>query len=185
MENISETAKAIAGIGLGEWAFIAVIALFLYGACRKQNLLSIAYFFLFIPCLVLIWIGEFKASGILFLAGAVAIPLGQQLLKSKPAASGITVTIEKIDSDGNSSGRQKRARGFPPDFAAPNPISKERIHDAIKDGEVLSIRYYGEMSDGSSRPIIPRVINGNKLHARCINSETEKTYFISKMEEDI
>ena len=183
MEHITEMVEAVTTIKPGEWVVIALIALFLYGAGLKKKLSSAAYFFLFFACLALIWTGEFKAAGIVFLVGAVAIPLGQQLLKRDPRAPEITVTFEKDYSDDDSPRRRNRARQFPPDFSPSNPISKERLLSAINDGEVLTVRYYGEMSDGSPRPIVPRFIEGGKVHARCINSATEKTYFISKMEE--
>ena len=57
----------------------------------------------------------------------------------------------------------------------------EVLQNAIETGEVLDIIYQGGSQPGTSRQISPISISNNKVRARCISSNTVKSFLISKI----
>lgn len=59
--------------------------------------------------------------------------------------------------------------------------AKEALELALEQSEKLSIIYEGGSQAGKARVIAPLSINGDKVRARCYNSEKVKVFLISKI----
>ncbi len=58
----------------------------------------------------------------------------------------------------------------------------EKLKTNIGKGETINIVYYGGSQPGSTRPIVPVKISGDKLTAVCLNSKKSKQFILSKIE---
>ena len=58
---------------------------------------------------------------------------------------------------------------------------KERLENAIASGEILEIKYFGGSNPGKPRNISPIKIDGNRLIARCLQSNEVKSFSIEKI----
>jgi len=74
--------------------------------------------------------------------------------------------------------------GNPPKFVYPQYESIERcvLETAIKTGNTIKVIYHSGNQCGTAREIIPLEINEGYVNARCIKTNKEKTYSISKIE---
>jgi hypothetical protein len=57
-----------------------------------------------------------------------------------------------------------------------------RIREAMENGEVLWVKYWGGSQPGSVREISPITLSGDKVRVRCLTSESVKTFNIHKIE---
>jgi hypothetical protein len=58
---------------------------------------------------------------------------------------------------------------------------KERLENAIASGEILEIKYFGGSNPGKPRNISPVKIDGNRLIARCLQSNEVKSFSLEKI----
>jgi hypothetical protein len=56
------------------------------------------------------------------------------------------------------------------------------IRKAIGTGEVIKIKYHGGSQPGAVREITPNKLDGNKIYAHCLTSNTVKAFIIDKIE---
>lgn len=56
-----------------------------------------------------------------------------------------------------------------------------RLLEAIETGEVLNIKYNGGSQPGALREIAPISISNDKVSARCLTSNSTKTFYIEKI----
>ncbi|MGR6034127.1 MAG: hypothetical protein ACU4EQ_07195 [Candidatus Nitrosoglobus sp.] len=59
--------------------------------------------------------------------------------------------------------------------------TEDRLEEAIEDGEVLKIIYYGGNQLGASRYIPPIKIESGKVRARCYSSSEVKSFHLNKL----
>jgi hypothetical protein len=62
-------------------------------------------------------------------------------------------------------------------------MQKDRILEAIATGEILKVRYFGGSTPGVDREIHPMSMSGEKVMARCLESDELKTFLLEKLEE--
>jgi hypothetical protein len=55
------------------------------------------------------------------------------------------------------------------------------LKEACFNGEVLKIKYRGGSQPGAAREIYPLSISDEKVHAKCLTSNSEKAFFIDKI----
>lgn len=55
------------------------------------------------------------------------------------------------------------------------------IEESLATGEVLMIIYHGGSQPGATRKISPISLNGPKLRARCLSTNTAKTFLLDKI----
>jgi len=53
--------------------------------------------------------------------------------------------------------------------------------DAIESGAIVKVVYKSGSQPGRTREIIPYKIEDNELFAKCLSSDTKKTFFINKL----
>ena len=58
----------------------------------------------------------------------------------------------------------------------------ETLKDSIGTGKLITVIYHGGSQPGTTREILPMQITGNKIRARCYQSNAVKTFIIDKME---
>ena len=58
---------------------------------------------------------------------------------------------------------------------------KELLIDAQKTGKTVKVKYTIGSQPNKAREIIPLKIENNKVLAKCLNSNTEKSFFIDKL----
>ena len=58
---------------------------------------------------------------------------------------------------------------------------KKVLLDAIESGTIVKVVYKYGSQPGHAREILPLKIENNELFAKCLNSNTKKTFFINKL----
>jgi len=58
---------------------------------------------------------------------------------------------------------------------------KKVLMDAIESGSIVRVVYKMGSQPGHAREIMPLKIENNELFAKCLSSETKKTFFIDKL----
>jgi hypothetical protein len=58
----------------------------------------------------------------------------------------------------------------------------DAIISSVETGEVLLVKYNGGSKPGAVREIVPTEIIGNKVQAKCLTSNSTKTFVIEKLE---
>jgi len=58
---------------------------------------------------------------------------------------------------------------------------KELLIEAQKTGNIVKVKYTIGSQPNKAREIIPLKINGNKVFAKCLNSNSEKSFLIAKL----